>query len=129
MARRGARDLDKERFWRRMVQLWQRGGEPAVRDFCGEQGVSESSFYAWRRLIAERDHERRHTDERRPSRPAPSERPAFVPLCVPPALAAVSSAATLEVVLTSGPIVRVPAGFDAAALRQLLVVLGEMPTC
>jgi hypothetical protein len=124
MARRGTRDLDKERFWRRMLQLWRRAGRPAVRDFGGEHGLAEASFYSWRRLIAERDHERRST---RPARP---ERPLFVPLNVAPATPkAVSAPALLELVLSSGQVVRVPAGFDSATLRQLLAVLGETPTC
>ena len=35
--------------------------------------------------------------------------------------------ADLQVVLNSGRIVRVPAGFDAATLRQLLAILEERP--
>jgi hypothetical protein len=53
--RRGPeRDAAKERFWRRVME----GFDPArttVRAWCAEQGVSEPSFYAWRRELAARD--------------------------------------------------------------------------
>jgi len=36
---------------------------------------------------------------------------------------------TIEVVLQRGPVLRIPRGFDADALRQLLAVLEEAPPC
>ena len=58
MARRGARrDRGKERFWRRLLRLWRRSGR-TVRAFCTEHEVSEPSFFAWRRVLAERDQQR-----------------------------------------------------------------------
>ena len=54
MAREGKRDQRKEQFWRCLLREWRRS-ELTIRDFCVEQHVSEPSFYAWRRLIAERD--------------------------------------------------------------------------
>lgn len=53
--RRGPpRDAAKERFWRKVID----GFDPArhtVREWCSSQGVSEPSFYAWRRELAARD--------------------------------------------------------------------------
>jgi hypothetical protein len=119
MKRHGQRDFAKERFWRRILRLWHRSGPTSVRDFCAANGVSEPSFYAWRRLIAERDRQRQH---------AAHQRLLFVPLTVPAPVAA-STPAVLELVVGAGRVVRVPSGFDAAALRQLLAVLEETPTC
>jgi hypothetical protein len=48
----------------------------------------------------------------------------FVPLRV-----VESAPAALEVVLARGRVVRVPRGFDADALRQLLAVLDEERPC
>src|SRR5437016_5515225 len=50
--RQGQRDSGKERFWRRMLRLWQCSGL-SVRDFCGSRDLSEQSFYRWRRIISE----------------------------------------------------------------------------
>src|SRR5262245_27221955 len=57
MARAQRRDPDKEGFWRRMLRDW-RGSGLSGRDFCAEHRLSQASFYAWRREIAERDRER-----------------------------------------------------------------------
>lgn len=56
--RRGPRrDVAKERFWRKVVG----GFDPqrtSVRVWCRERGVSEPSFYAWRRELQRRDAKR-----------------------------------------------------------------------
>jgi transposase len=105
------RDVRKEQEWRRWLRNWQRSGL-SVSAFCRQYGVAEGRFYAWRRLLARRD----------------AEQPAFVPV----RLAAEKAPAvdgTLEVVLASGRRLRVPSGFDAATLRQVLTVLEEEPSC
>jgi hypothetical protein len=145
MARRGERDRGKERLWRRLLRQWRRSGQ-SVRDFCAAQQLSEPSFYGWRRTIAARDRQaatrprlasprrlagsQRGQQRRNGDASASSDQrrgsntPVFVPVrLAPPALAA------LEVVVGDGRVVRVPAGFDAATLRQLLAVLDEAPPC
>lgn len=136
MARQGGRDRAKEWYWRRVLRQWQRSRQ-GVRGFCREHGLSEPSFYAWRRTIAERNRQAaRRSQARRGQRPAPDSGPRHrapqdpgdgVPAFVPVTLTA--PAAALEVVLGDGRVVRVPAGFDAATLRQLLAVLQEAPPC
>ena len=132
MERRGApRDLGKERFWRRLLRLWRRGGG-TIRAFCAEHQVSEASFFAWRRIIADRDREHAsqpdlRTNERHDApHPVTAVQPAFVPLRVVPSPAGEPSRA-FEVVLKDERVVRVPAGFDAVSLRMLLAVLEERP--
>jgi transposase-like protein len=122
MAAPGApRDRGKELFWRRLLQLWSRSGR-TIRDFCAEHQVSEASFFAWRRTIAERDQELL-------AKPAAAGGPAaFVPLRVvatPPP----ESVDCFEVVLNDDCVVRVPAGFDPASFRQLLAILLEQRPC
>jgi transposase-like protein len=130
MARRGVRrDRSKERFWQRLLRLWRRSGR-TVRDFCDEHGVSEPSFFAWRRMLAERDQQRGQRGRRdkpnaRASADPPAQaddQPVFVPLRV-------VSTAAFEVMLKGGRVVRVPAGFDAASLRQLLAIVDEERPC
>jgi hypothetical protein len=114
---RGERDRAKERYWRTMVRQWRQSGRTA-RDFCAEHNLSEASFYAWRRTIAERDQE-----------PTSAVSPAlFVPVRLT-APTAPDQSATLEVVLGAGRVLRVPPGFDAATLRRLLGILQEAPSC
>ena len=135
MARRGGqRDLGKERLWRRLLRLWRRSGR-TVRDFCAEHRVSEASFFAWRRTLAERNQQRgrRGRPDARTSGaghplPKQDDQPVFVPLRVV-ATAADRPGPTFEVVLHGGRVVRVPAHFEAASLRQLLAVLEEERPC
>jgi hypothetical protein len=134
MARRGERGRGKERHWRRLLRQWQRSGQ-GVRAFCWEHGLSEPSFYTWRRTIQERDRQAQPRSRRRPRQagdPVPGTAvhglhgdalPAFVPVTI------AAAASPLEVMLRDGRVVRVPAGFDAATLRQLLAVLAEAPPC
>jgi hypothetical protein len=125
MAGRHNRDHSKEQFWRRTFRHWQRSGL-SVRAFCTQHGISEPSFYAWRRIISQRDQEsaRARTEPRQASAPANDDAPVFVPLRVIDA----PSQTAIEVVLERGQVVRIVRGFDAATLRQLLAVLEE-PSC
>lgn len=99
-----------ERRWRDRIADWQ-SSRLSVRDFCQAQGISEASFYAWRKQIAHRD---------RDGAKAVPVAPAFIPLRVAPT-------AVIEVVLTTGLIVRVPAGVDSAVVAQLVAALGAQP--
>jgi len=142
MARRGYQQVQtKEQWWRQLLHQWQHSGQ-TVRDFCAQHGVSQPSFYAWRRTIAQRDQRTPRSPQARDARyqaPAPrtpgqdrdlaSPRPLFVPVGVTEApLTPAGVDGSLEVVLGLGRVVRVPPGFDAATLRQLLAVL-EGPSC
>jgi hypothetical protein len=121
------RDPAKERHWRRVLGQWRRSGRTG-RDFCAEQQLSEPSFYAWKREIARRDHERAARTKapmrtKASRRPAATALPAFLPVTVEAA-----GACALEVVVAHGRLLRVRPGFDAAVLRRLLAVLEE-PAC
>ena len=120
MSGRGERDRGKERFWRRMLRRWRSSGG-TVREFCARHGLSEPSFYFWRRNLAARD--RQATARRQSDGHRGGGTDLFVPVRVLP------TPPVLEVVLGGGRVVRVPAGFDAATLRQLLDLLAEAPPC
>ena len=47
---KGQRDSIKERRWRGHLAAWRRSGQ-SVRSFCAAQGLSEPSFYSWRRVL------------------------------------------------------------------------------
>ena len=49
-----ARSAAKERYWRKHVGDQARSGLTA-RAYCQRKGLSEPSFYAWRRELARRD--------------------------------------------------------------------------
>src|SRR5436309_11698481 len=51
------RDLGREPHWRRVLARWRRSGL-SVRAFCRAEGVSEPSFYGWRRKLDQADHKK-----------------------------------------------------------------------
>ena|SRR5271165_124300 len=122
------RDRGKERFWQGVMEQWRRSGQ-SVHVFCARHGLAVPSFYSWRRTLGEREQERRQPRPAGVHTPRPKHhdgnsadgRPVFVPVRV------LAAAAALEVVLSRGRVLRVPAGFDAATLRQLLAILEETP--
>jgi transposase-like protein len=111
MAQGNPPDRHKEHQWRQRIREWRQSGL-TVRAFCARHGLAQPSFYVWRRKLAQRD----------------AAYPAFVPVQVV-GQTSVASSAALEVVLEGGRTIRVPAGFNAATLRQLLAVLEAQPPC
>ena len=51
---RSKRSVEKEQFWRLVVEQQRQGGLN-IRTFCRQKGISEPSFYAWRRELQNRD--------------------------------------------------------------------------
>jgi transposase-like protein len=110
------RDPQKEHFWRRHVQRWQRS-RLSVRDYCRRHQLGEASFYAWRRTLAER--------ARQPEAASPDTVEPDAPLFVDVHLTAAATA--LELLLADGLVLRVPRGFDAETLVRLLDTLRSQP--
>ena len=109
MSKGKQRDARKEQQWRQRLRQWRASGL-TVRAFCEERGLSQPSFYAWRRVLVERD----------------AESAVFVPVQVVSGEPRAAESA-IELVLGERGVVRVHPGFDAATLRQLLAVLEEKP--
>jgi transposase len=125
MLRRDKPDHSKEQFWRDLLGQWQRS-TLSIRAFCAQHGVSEPSFYAWRRTFAQRHQQASRSPTRTARRPgAKPPAPTFVPVQVVPTPPANT---TIEVVLGQGRSIRLAPGFDPATLRQLLAIL-ETPAC
>lgn len=76
---RGQRDPERERFWRDALRR-HRGSGLTVRAFCAREQLAETAFHAWRRILRERDAERRRDRPVAPAAAAPA--PAFVPVVV-----------------------------------------------
>ena len=111
MAKRARRRrADREQFWRDLIGRQQRSGQ-SIREFCDSEGVSQPSFFSWRKRL------RLHCGQ------AGSR---FLPVQIemPRSL---TSGGRIEIVLDGGQRVRVEPGFDAQALRDVLAVLEQQP--
>ena len=90
--------------WAERIAAQRRSGT-SVKQFCKEQGVTEYSFYAWRKRLQQTGPVRFALVDRSPRR---EER---------------ATEAALELLLRSGERLRISAGVDAATLRVVLDVL------
>ncbi len=111
MAKQAKRSpADREQFWRDLIERQQHSGQ-SIREFCDWEGVSQPSFYSWRKRLQSAN---------------AAARSRFVPvqvLCDDTAVAA----ERIEIVLDGGKRVRVAPGFDPQALQDVLAVLEQHP--
>ncbi len=93
---------ERRQQWRLRIAEQEKSGQ-SIRQFCHDKGISEFSFYTWRKRLSQGG-------------------PVSFALVetTPPA-----EGAMLELVLCSGDRLRLPA--DAATLRTVLTVLRERP--
>jgi transposase-like protein len=103
---RASNAISTRQKWADLVRQHEQSGA-AVKDFCHDRGVSEPSFYSWRKRL-------------RTSEPV---RFALVDAGTP--VANVRATSSVELILVSGDRLRIPAGADAATLRTVLSVLRE----
>ena len=118
------RDPDKDKFWRQTLKEQSASGQ-SVRAFCAARGLSEPSFYAWRRTLAQRS---RGTVA---SRAAKTRRPTFVELrpqqpVIQPVPDPAPDPADAPLVLVAGNRqLLIRPGCDRVLLREVLSALGE----
>ena len=111
MAKKARRSrADREQFWRDLIGRQQQSGQ-SIREFCDSQGVSQPSFFSWRKRL-------------RLQNGQPESRFLPVQIEMPDSL---TSGGRIEIVLDSGKRVRVEPGFDREALRDVLTVLEQSP--
>jgi hypothetical protein len=106
------RNVAKEQVWRQ-VMARRRRSELSIRAFCEREGLSEPSFYVWRRELARCD---------RAAVQASSA--TFVPVHI-----VAEPNAAIEIVLPGGALLRVRPGFDRQTLGQVVALLTGDASC
>ena len=109
------RDLRKEKFWRKLVD----GFNPertTVRQWCADHGVSEPSFYGWRRELKRRDGEGT-------PRPRPKQRVQLLPVKIAPSSAAMLQRPKAKVMIRLASGTRL-----SVSIEQLAAVLDVLET-
>ena len=96
--------IPKADEWAERIAAQQRSGI-SVKQFCKEQGLTEYSFYAWRKRLQKKEPVRFALVDRRAARQEPA------------------TEAALELVMATGERLRIGAGVDAATLRTVLEIL------
>jgi transposase-like protein len=118
------RGIDARRhvMWRQRLERFS-GWSGTVAEFCRREGVTQATFYQWRKrltlagLPARREGGKGLPDAGRRADEAPQGRAPFVELSL-------AAAATVEIELPNGAVVRVPADREAA-LRVAIRAAGE----
>ena len=129
MASRTTRSVEKEQYWREVIDGWRRSGG-SVRQWCSERHISEPSFYSWRRVLAERDAAAVKQGGKATCRHISSA--AMLPVeIVPPGTP--QEPAALEITLVDGTHLRVHTHCQVTLLREVLAALraerGEAGSC
>jgi hypothetical protein len=108
---------ESREIWAKRVERWRAGGLTAD-EFASEVGVNGNTLKHWSWLL---DREKRGTG-REPARSAPPGNVPFVEVATPvtPGSPCVEP---IELVVRDGIRIRVPAGFDADALRRVIAAV------
>jgi transposase len=107
-------DGDQEDFWRMAIETWQTSGL-SVRQFCTNEGLSEPSFYSWRKKL---------TGGSVQGEKAQSQPSTFIEVTL-----SQGNPAIVELLLISGNTLRIPAGVDSATLTTILSVVHSTGLC
>ena len=106
------RRAQRDQFWRDTIAAWKESGQ-SVTAFCAARGLGESTFFAKRRELTQRDQFSNAS-----ASPAPNTSFATVRVIPGP---------TVEIVGPGGVILRIPAGADVAAVARLVLALRGAP--
>jgi hypothetical protein len=115
----GIRRGDRSGYWRKMIAAQAKSGLP-ISKFCKREGLTEGSFYQWRKKLASAV----AADAARMSPPTTMPATRFVPIELEPPVAA-----SFEVSFPNGCRLAVPSQFEETTLRRLVRLIGEAIEC
>jgi hypothetical protein len=102
-------------FWQMVLETFKSSGL-SVRQFCQQEGLSEASFYVWRKKLTK---PATFDSDKEAIKPKP-----FIQVSLPK-----SKSAGLELVLMSGHTLRIPSGTDRQTLTHVFSALCETGLC
>jgi hypothetical protein len=108
-------NTERRQFWQMVIETWQTS-RLSVSKFCKAEGLSEGSFYNWRKKLSASDS--------KPVKKKVSGCPAFIEVSMPK-----NNPAALELVLSSGNTLRISSGADNKTLSSVISALREAGLC
>ena len=112
---------EKRAFWRMVLETWRSSGL-SVREFCKREGLTESSFYYWRRRL------RCRSGCSPDNTSAPSEQRATSPDFIE-ITSSIPRCSSLELALRSGHTLRIADTIEMSHLSQVLQALQQVGLC
>lgn len=123
------RSVEKEAYWRGQIKRQSVSGL-SIRKWCRDNGVSEPSFYVWRRELRKRDRESGQAEPERADREGRNHLPKDIVSSGFVAVDVVASddvlagrAAMLEIDVASGVVIRLREDASADTLERVLGVV------
>lgn len=108
-------NTERRRFWQMVIETW-RDSNMSVSKFCKAEGLSEGTFYNWRKRLSGR-----HTQRKGQSN---SNSSAFIEVAMPK-----SGHFPLELLLSSGHTLRIRSTADNKTLSNVISVLRQVGLC
>jgi transposase-like protein len=120
------RDRQRRRdWWRRQIER-QRNGNATVADFCRQLGVSEQSFYHWKRRLHETPSAASPHLSARRAAPRSASAGIAAPAFVPVSIREPAAEPGLEIELANACVVRLHGTVDAKLLRTAIRAAGQL---
>lgn len=110
-------NTDQQQFWQMVLDTFRASGL-SVRRFCQQEGLSEASFYAWRKKLSKSQKSGPGNEQ------TPPEPESFIQVPVVP-----SESSCLELVLASGHVLRIPSDIQRAFLSDVLSAVRQAKLC
>lgn len=115
---------ERRRFWQRLFSAW-RKSDLTARAFCETQGVSEASFYTWRKKLSlASGRNRKSTATTSRGFRTEASPPDFIEVALPG-----RSSGRLELRLPSGSALTFPPEIERRALLDILTIFRELELC
>ena len=109
-------DTDQHQFWQMVLETFKSSGL-SIRQFCQKEGLSEPSFYSWRKKLTQ-------SDESAEGKPKDVNSSAFIEVAMPS-----EKPCSLELLLSSGNILRISSHANCKTLTNVLSALCEAGLC
>ncbi len=108
-------NIERRQFWRMVIETWQDSGI-SISKFCKAEGLSEGTFYNWRKKLFGVHSRQNELADQSPS--------AFIEVAMPN-----RHHAALELVLSSGNTLRISSTADNKTLSNVISVLRQAGLC
>ncbi len=106
---------EKRQFWQMAIEAWRDSGL-SVSKFCKAEGLTEGTFYNWRKKLSV---EQPPTNKQAVGNPS-----SFIQVAIPG-----GNHSLLELVLSSGNTLRIGCGADSKTLSDVLSILHREGLC
>jgi transposase-like protein len=106
---------ERRQFWEMAIETWKNSGL-SISKFCEAEGLSEGTFYGWRRRLS---NDQSQESKQSKLKPAP-----FIEVSMPK-----NDHAAIELLLSSGHTLRIRSSADSKTLSNVISALRQAGLC